>query len=139
MSISVYTTAAAGTTHASKGLSITLHQGFASVVLLYSAILALWGLFLYVRGANPSGSFTGALIILEGVAVLQSLIGLVLLLQGHRPHDALHYIYGVGAVLTLPVAYSYSDRAHSRRDSLVFALGALVLVGIALRAATTGA
>jgi len=119
--------------------TLTLHQGFSRVVLIYSVLMALWGLILYMQGSNPSGGYLGALVLAEAVAVLQALVGLVLLLQGHRPGDALHYLYGVLAVVTLPFAYLYSDRATERRDSLIFGLAALLLVGIAIRAITTGA
>jgi hypothetical protein len=124
------------------GVVVNLHQGFARVVLIYSLLLALWGLFLFFRGSNPSGGYLGALVINEGVAVLQSLIGLVLIGQGHRPDDPLHYLYGVVLVLTLPAAYYYSGLTgggSDRRDSLVFALAGLFLFAIGIRATTTGA
>lgn len=120
------------------GLAGILHQGFASVVLIYSGMMAVWGLFLWLRGRNPSGGYLGALILAEGVIVLQGLIGLVLLLLGHRPQDALHYLYGVVALMTLPTAYLYGDRGTERRDSLIFGLAGVFLVGIAIRAMTTG-
>lgn len=121
-----------------EGFVLTLHQGFFTVLLLYALFLALWGLFLYFRGSNPSGGYLGALLIVEGIAVFQGLIGLVLLLQGNRPHDGLHLLYGVVAVLTLPAAYFLSGQGRERKDSLVFSLAMLFLVGIAIRGATTG-
>ena len=119
-------------------LSLTLHQGFARVVLTYGVFMALWGLFLFVRGSNPSGGYLGALVLAEGVAILQGIIGLVLVLQGHRPADALHYLYGVAAVLVLPSAYLFSNRATERRDSLILGLASLFLVGVAIRGIATG-
>lgn len=121
------------------GPAVSLHQGFASVVLIYSLLVALWGFFLFLRGSNPSGGYLGALILAEGVALVQSTVGLILLLLGNRPADALHYLYGVVSVITLPAAYAYSSRGHERQDSLIFALAALFLFGIAVRATTTGA
>lgn len=121
-----------------KGIVQTLHTGFATVVLLYSLALGLWGLLLWLRGSNPSGGYLGALIIAEGVIILQGLIGLVLLVTGHRPHDALHYLYGVVAAITLPAAYFYGDGGRERRDSLIFGLAGLFLMGIAIRGIGTG-
>ncbi|MBV9281505.1 MAG: hypothetical protein JOZ41_15605 [Chloroflexi bacterium] len=118
---------------------VTLHQGFARVVLIYSLLVAIWGLFLYLRGRNPSGSYLGALVINGGVVLLQALIGVTLAIQGYRPHDGLHFLYGVAALVTLPAAYLYSNGGTERRDSLVFGLGALFLFGIGIRAITTGA
>jgi hypothetical protein len=120
------------------GPVLTLHQGFATVVLVYSLFMALWGLFLYIRGSNPSPGYLGALILAEGVAVLQGLIGIILLVQGHRPNDGLHYLYGFVAVVTLPVAYFMGSGATDRRDSGIFALASLLLVGVAIRGIMTG-
>jgi hypothetical protein len=117
---------------------LSFHKSWALVVLLYSLFLGLWGLFLYVTNRNPSGSFLGALIIAEAVAVLQGIVGIVLLLQGHRPPEALHYLYGIVAVLTLPSAYFLGEGGAVRRDSLLFGLAGLFLVLIAIRAMTTG-
>jgi heme A synthase len=119
-------------------LVVTLHQGFGRVVLFYSILVAIWGVFLYFRGSNPSGGYLGSLVINEGVVILQGILGVVLLLLGNRPHDGLHFLYGVVALVTLPSAYLYSSRGSERRDSLIFGLAALFLFGIGIRAFTTG-
>ena len=130
-------TLAAATT--SGNFVLTLHQGFARAFLIYSLFLAVWGLFLYLRGSNPVGGYLGALIILEGLALLQGTVGVILLGEGHRPHDALHFLYGIVAVLTLPTAYFMSDGGTERRDSLLFGLATLFMIGVAIRGITTGA
>ena len=120
------------------GLAGVLHQGFANAVVLYALALAAWGIFLWARGRNPSGGYLGALIFAEGLILLQGLVGIALLVLGHRPHDALHYLYGVVAAVTLPSAYAFGDRGTTPRDSLIFGLAGLFLVGIAIRAFSTG-
>ncbi len=117
---------------------VTLHQGFARVVLIYTLLVALWGLFLWARGRNPSGSYLGALILDWGVIALQGVIGIILVIQGFRPGQLLHLLYGVAAFLTLPTAYFWSDTGTTRRDSLIFGLAALFLFGLAIRATMTG-
>ena len=117
--------------------ALFVHQGLARALLIYSAFMCVWGLFLYFRGSNPSGGYLGALVIDEGLAIVQSLLGLVVRVQGHVPHDPLHYLYGAAAVLTLPAAYLMSDGGQDRRDSLVFGLAGLLLVGIAIRGIMT--
>ncbi len=121
-----------------NGGVLTLHQGFATVFLIYSLFMALWGFFLYLRGSNPSPGYLGALVLDEGVAGVQGVIGLILLLQGHRPPDALHFLYGVLAVLALPVAYYLGTGGTDRRDSGIFGLAGLLLVGVAIRGTMTG-
>jgi hypothetical protein len=129
---------AIGATTCSKAFVVTLHGGFFTVVVIYSAAMALWGIVLYLRGSNPSGSYLGSLVIAEGVALFQVIVGGIVFLTGHRPDEFLHYVYGLVAALALPFAYSFSARGTERRDSLVFALAALFLIGIAVRAAATG-
>lgn len=119
-------------------LPLVLHQGFARAFLIYSVLMALWGFFLYLTGRHPSGGYMGALVLDEGLALLQGVVGLVLRTQGHAPHDALHYLYGIVAVVTLPAAYFLSDEGTSRRDSLYFGLAGLFLVGVAIRGTVTG-
>jgi hypothetical protein len=120
------------------GFVLTLHQGFARALLIYSILLALWGFFLYFRSSNPPGGYLGALIILEGLAILQGVVGALLFSQGHRPHDGLHYLYGFVAVLTLPAAYFMSAGGTERKDSLIFGAATIFLVGIAIRGIATG-
>lgn len=120
-------------------LSLVLHQGFARAFLIYSALMAGWGILLFVTGRNPSGGYMGALVLDEGLALLQGVVGLLLRTQGHAPHDALHYLYGIVAVVTLPTAYFLSDEGSTRRDSLYFGLAGLFLVGVAIRGTVTGA
>jgi hypothetical protein len=62
----------------------------------------------------------------------------ILLGEGNRPHDALHFLYGIVAVLTLPAAYFLSAGGTERHDSLVFGLATLFMIGVAIRGITTG-
>lgn len=116
---------------------LLLHHNFAQVVIVYSGILALWGLLLYALGRPPGGNYLGALVLNEGVVIVQGIFGIILAVQGHRPASNLHFLYGLVSLLVLPFAYSYSARGTQRQDSLIFGLAGLFLVGIALRATTT--
>lgn len=124
-----------GTVHG--GAVLTAHAGFARAFLIYSVILAVWGFAQWALGRNPSGGYLGALVILEGLALVLGLVGLVVAIGGNRPSDILHYLYGIVAVLALPIAYFLSAGGHERRDSLVFALATTLLVGVAIRGMMT--
>ena len=64
-------------------------------------------------------------------------IGGFLLLQGQRPEDNLHFLYGASVILTLPLVMSYIvDKKVSR--PLAFGLASLFMAGLAIRAITTG-
>lgn len=117
---------------------LLFHHNFAQVVIAYNVILALWGVGLWALRRNPAGGFLGALVLDEGVVILQGIFGIILYAQGHRPTDNLHLLYGVVSLLVLPFAYSYSARGTERRDSLVLGVACLFLAGIAVRAITTG-
>jgi heme A synthase len=119
-------------------VEIDLHKSFSQVVLIYAGLMAAWGLFLYLRRSNPAPGYLGSLVIAEGVFLVQGLIGIVVFAAGHRPHNSLHYLYGLVLVLTLPTAYFMSARGIERRDSLIFGLACLFLVGVAIRGITTG-
>ena len=116
---------------------VDLHQRFAVSLVLYYVALGVWGLFLAWRKSPISPAYRGALIIGVGLGVAQALIGVVLLLQGDRPADNLHFLYGASVILTLPLVLSYIvDKRVSR--PLAFGLATLFMAGLAIRAITTG-
>jgi hypothetical protein len=125
---------------ANESVIFLIHQNLAISVLLYMGAVGIWGLFQFARGSSPSGSYLGALILAEVLILVQGLIGWVLIVQGHRPQEGLHFLYGVAAVLALPGVY-YSPwvaRGTERRDSLILGVTAFFLVGIAVRGIATG-
>lgn len=116
---------------------VELHQAVARSLVLYYAALGVWGLFLAWRKQPINPSYRGALIIGVVLGVVQALIGVGLLLQGAKPEDNLHFLYGASVILTLPLVLSYiADKKISR--PLVFGLATLFMAGLAIRAITTG-
>ena len=107
------------------------------MLVLYYAIVGVWGLFLAFRKSGLSPSYRGALIIGVGLGVVQAIIGITLVLGGLRPEDNLHFLYGASVILTLPLVMSYIvDKKVSR--PLIFGLATLFMAGLAIRAITTG-
>lgn len=117
---------------------VSFHQSWSQVVLIYTFLVALWGLALFFRRSEPSGSYLGALVIAEGVLAVQAILGILLVVQGYRPGNTLHFLYGVVAFLTLPAAYLYTRGATVRGSSLILALASFFLLGLSIRAITTG-
>lgn len=78
--------------------------------------------------------------ILAAIAViaLEGLLGLALVASGHAPTDLLHVVYGVAALLTLPLARWAGRSADLRRRALWVGGGSLILLGILFRLAQTG-
>ncbi len=75
-------------------LVVAAHGSFARVVVLYLVLLGGWGIAAGLRGKAPSGSYLGALVIAEGAALLQGLLGIANLFA-RPPQNTLHLLYGV--------------------------------------------
>jgi heme A synthase len=118
---------------------LSAHQYVFRVGLLITVIVGVWGLVTYFRQQPASGGYRSALVITEGVFIVQGLIGIVLFLGGRRPHDGLHWLYGILLVIALPIAATYASGHEGRRESLVYGIAGLFMAGLAIRALTTGA
>jgi hypothetical protein len=117
---------------------LELHGLIARAIVLYYALIGVWGVFLAIRKADLPAAYRGALIIGVVIGVIQAGVGLILLLTVGHPRDDLHYLYGASVILTLPLVASYiADKSFSR--VLAFGLASLFMAGLAIRAITTGA
>ena len=115
-----------------------LHDRLATTVMLYMAALGMWGLVAWFRGQSVSGSLGGALVIGELLVLLQVGAGVLILAAAVRPPTAVHYLYGITAVLVLPFAWSYLRDRDQRQALLIYSLLALFIFGLAVRGAMTG-
>jgi hypothetical protein len=131
-------------------------------VIASNLVATVWGGSAWWRH-RPSVGFWYALRVAQVLVVLQVGLGTILLLLDHAAADGLHYVYGL-----LPLLVSFlaegaragmSERQLvgidfdalprerqrelaleiSRDEMAVMTLSTLVIVGLALRAATTGA
>ncbi|PWT72523.1 MAG: hypothetical protein C5B60_09480 [Chloroflexi bacterium] len=73
-----------------------------------------------------------------GLGVLQALFGGLLFLQGERPAEGLHFVYGLIVLGAIPVAYVYSDQKLVRRDIVIMSIAIVAVIGAAIRALATG-
>jgi phosphatidylglycerophosphate synthase len=118
---------------------ILFHARLLITILLFFGALTLWGFFSYLRGQAISGSYRGALAIGELLMLAQFVLGLILLIGGRHPaREAIHILYGLVAILTLPGTFAYTRGRDSRYEQLIYAIACLFLCGIALRALETG-
>jgi hypothetical protein len=116
-----------------------LHNGLFRAGLSLTVIIGIWGLVMYFRKLPPGGGFRSTLVLTEVLFVLQGLIGVGMFLGGRRPHDSLHWLYGVLLVLLLPIAATYVGGRGPRREALVYGIAGLFMAGLTIRALTTGA
>lgn len=122
-------------------MSLTfLHDRIATAAFLFALICGLWGIANYVRGQGVSANYWGAVVVGEVLMIVQGIIGLLLYLQGHLPvaGSFIHILYGVLAVMAWPAAYAYTQGKDSRRESLIYGLVGIFLVGATVRGIITG-
>ncbi len=108
-------------------------------MLLFMVALGIWGLWNALRGAGMSPSYWGGLVIGEGLIAAQTVIGIVLYVLGGVPtRGLLHVLYGVAALISIPAAFAFTRGRSTRYESLIYAIIALFLAGVTVRARLTG-
>ena len=140
---------------------LVVHLVVGIAVIACNLTAGAWGGVSWLR-REPSVGFWYALRIAQVAVVLQVALGSVLLLSGREADSGLHYLYGLlplGVSLlaegaragaaerelvgldfeSLPKARQRSIAAEIvRRETGIMAVSALVIFGLAVRAATTG-
>ena len=117
-----------------------IHSGLARASIIFSLLIGLYGLWLFVRKQGVGGNFLGVLAAGELLYVAQGIVGLTLLLTVPvRPAGWrwVHVLYGVVMVITLPGAFAYLRGRDTRRQALIYGLIGLFLAGVSLRAIGT--
>ncbi len=107
-------------------------------VLLTGLVATGWGIFLIVRGSGISPGFRSAVFLTAGTGLVQGLWGSILFISGSRPNDILHLVYGLIAIIGIPVAFTYASEEENRRDVGVLTFAAFAIFAAALRAYSTG-
>jgi hypothetical protein len=139
---------------------VTVHLVVGITVITTNLIAGGWGGIAWLR-REPSVGFWYALRVAQVAVVLQAALGAILLLSGHEAASGLHYLYGllpVGvSLLAEAVRAGAAERelvgldfeslpterqqgialAIVRRETGIMAVSALVILLLALRAATT--
>jgi hypothetical protein len=107
------------------------------LLILTNATAAIWGYVAYRRNAPPGAAFKQVLALAQTMVVAQATLGLVLVSDGLRPGDKLHFAYGL--IPLLAVAYPYALRGEDgRRNILYFSVGSALVAALGVRAYMTG-
>jgi hypothetical protein len=116
-----------------------LHGRIAVTAILFAGICGVWGIYNYLRNEGVSGNYWGTLAIGELLMVAQGILGIVLMLEAHRPaRPGIHILYGIVAVVTWPAVYIFTQGRATRRESLIYGVIGLFMVGVTVRALMTG-
>ena len=66
----------------------------ARAIVLYYALVGIWGVFLAIRKADLPPAYRGALFIGVVMGVIQAAVGLTLLFTGAHPRDGTRFCQG---------------------------------------------
>lgn len=118
---------------------IPIHAGLANACVLFSLITAGYGFLLYFQNKGVEGGYLGVIVIGELLFLAQVIVGLVLAFSGvARPARLwVHMLYGIVLVIMYPAAYAFTRGRDGRREVAAYAVVALFLAGISLRAIDT--
>jgi hypothetical protein len=114
-----------------------VHMILGASVILVNLGVAVWGFVAYRRNAPPGPAFMQCLALAQTLVIGQAFLGLLLLSDGYRPADKLHFAYGLLPLLA--VAYPYALRSDDgRRNILYFSIGSALIAALGVRAYMTG-
>lgn len=121
----------------------TIHQWVGISIVAAFVVLMLWGAGLRIfRRPEAPVLFWGIQHYTENVLLLQTVLGLVLLVMGRRivgePFAWLHYFYGSLFPLIAVVGGRIAAMRREERDYVGLTWGALVAFGLTARALMSG-
>ncbi len=117
---------------------VEVHARLANTALFFCVIMGVWGAGRFLRRRGMDGSYWGAVIIAEVLIVAQGALGAYLWIVGLRPARNIHLLYGIVSALAVPMIFFYTKGRQERPEMLMYGVGFLILVGLLLRAITTG-
>jgi heme A synthase len=117
---------------------VQLHATLGIVVMaaaLLFVVLAAASAWLLQRGYAQIDRLR---LIMEGLLIVQVVVGAIVFISGSRPGEWLHLVYGIAILAALPLAASFASEAPPRPRTGVFAVGGLVILLLAWRLLSTG-
>jgi hypothetical protein len=116
-----------------------LHRYAGYLVVGLFAIGWLFGLALWIARRQAGSWFWRWLVAAQVVAIVQALIGLVLVVMGRDVTTWLHYVYGFGPLAIFAIGHLLArEEPFAARPWTPFAFAAFISFGLSLRALTTG-
>jgi hypothetical protein len=115
-----------------------LHRAVAYLIPAGFGILVILAALVYLRNRGPGRGFYGLLAALQGILVLQAVVGVILLLLGRRPEHWLHFVYGAGFPLFVLVIAHQQARKRPGLEAAMFGIAAFLCAFSSWRAWITG-
>lgn len=104
--------------------------------------VVMLGLAIYIgliRHEDVTRWFRRGVYGMTGFVAVEALIGLLMYVSGGRPHDEVHLIYGMGALLALPFFIFVETTATKRPAMGSYIWGFALMAAIFVRSIMTGA
>lgn len=119
-------------------IALIIHDRLQIAFMIFMVVIGVWGCGLFFTNRPITGDFWGALVIGEGLVIVEAIVGVILYFDGMRPgRDAFHILYGLVAVIAIPGTFAFTRGGDKRFEALIYGLLGFFLMGIALRARTT--
>jgi hypothetical protein len=116
---------------------VGLHVALGVAVIVVCAGAALVGFVAYRRESGAGALVSNALVLAQTLLIAQAGLGLLLVSDGRRAPDRLHYTYG-GLALGVALSPWFYAPDETRRRLIWFAATTLVAGALAVRAFMTG-
>ena len=116
---------------------LSLHVALGIAVIAVCVASAVLGFVAYRRRGSGGAFVAHALVLAQTLLIAQAAVGLLLLSDGRRAPEKLHYTYGALALGLALTPWFYAPGVGPRR-LLWFAVTTLVAGGLAVRAYMTG-
>jgi hypothetical protein len=116
---------------------VTLHVALGVTVIVVCVASGALAFVAYRRSGSGGAFVSHALVLAQTLLIAQAAVGLLLLSDGHRAPEKLHYTYGALALGLVLVPWFYAPSVGSKR-LLWFAVTTLVAGALAVRAFMSG-
>ena len=116
---------------------VSLHEALGVAVIAVCVASSILGFLAYKRKGWAGGLVSHALVLAQTVLIAQAALGLLLLSDGKRAPDKLHYSYGAFALGLVLLPWFYAPGTGPKR-LLWFAATTLVAGALGVRAFMTG-
>ena len=116
---------------------LAFHRDFAWVVVVTNGLVGLWALAAHRWPRWRSRAMWWAVLVAEATIVVQVVLGSMLIGIQHLDAPDFHAFYGFGTLIAAVIIYSYRPQMRHVKY-LLYGLGSLFLMGMALRAMQMG-
>lgn len=113
-----------------------LHADFAWVVVASSALVGGWALAAHYRPGLRGRVLWWATAVAELTMVVEVCLGVALVAIKDYDVAPFHTLYGFSGIVAIGILYSYRDQLKREQLWLLYGLGGLFMMGLALRAIT---